>query len=138
MDRLSPEGIATIILPILEKAFHPYAVILFGSSINNRLRPDSDIDIAFLSEAFFDDFPVFQVGLELAVLLNRDVDLVNLSTASTVFQTQVLSTGTLIFCCDKQRLLEFHTLALKKYTRLNEERQCIFDAARERMRHDES
>ncbi|MCW2278568.1 type VII toxin-antitoxin system MntA family adenylyltransferase antitoxin [Heliophilum fasciatum] len=129
---LSQELVSTIISTVRDTV-HPYAIILFGTAAHRQLRPDSDIDIAFLADSPCDELTVFRLGQELSVQLNRDIDLIDLSQASTVFQAQILSTGKVIDCDDKDRLLAFHALTLKQYARLNEERQCIFIAEKRRM-----
>jgi hypothetical protein len=72
------------------------------------------------------------IGQKLASLLDREVDLVDLSKASTVFQVQVVSTGKVIYCNDERRRMFFEMTVLKKYAMLNEERQCILEEIRER------
>ncbi|MBM7865627.1 putative nucleotidyltransferase [Heliobacterium gestii] len=114
------------------------AVVLFGSAAKDRLRPDSDIDIAILTGDPVEEIVLYRLSQALSHSLNRDVDLIDLSAASTVFQAQILSTGQVIYCRDRDRLLAFHALTLKKYARLNEERHCIFAAERERIRAHES
>ncbi|MZP29784.1 nucleotidyltransferase domain-containing protein [Heliobacterium undosum] len=137
MATFSLEAEKSLIISILKERLSPIAIVLFGSGAKNRLGPESDIDVAFLADRSLDELALFRLSQELSLSLNRDVDLIDLSTASTVFQAQILSTGQVIFCRNSERLLAFHALTLKKYARLNEERQCIFDAERERMRaHD--
>ncbi|MFM7296343.1 MAG: type VII toxin-antitoxin system MntA family adenylyltransferase antitoxin, partial [Planctomycetota bacterium] len=60
------------------------ALYLFGSEAEGRSRPDSEIDLAFLSERALAPVIVFDVAQDLAAALHRDVDLVDLSKASTV------------------------------------------------------
>lgn len=122
----------SIIKKFLIGKISPYLIVLFGSAVKGNLREDSDIDVAFLSDHVFSDYDIFIFSQELADLLGRDVDLVDLSKASTVFQAQVVSTGKVIYCTDENRRMLFQMLALKKYARLNEERQCIFKKFEER------
>lgn len=122
--------ISTIKNYLIEK-ISPYLIILFGSAVTGNLREDSDIDIAFLSEQSFSDYEIFMIGQGLANILDRNVDLVNLQKASTVFQTQVISTGKVIYCSDEKKRMLFYMLTYKMYARLNEERQCIFDKLKE-------
>ncbi|MEW6697224.1 MAG: type VII toxin-antitoxin system MntA family adenylyltransferase antitoxin [Bacillota bacterium] len=126
------EKYLTIIKEFLAKKISPYFIVLFGSAAKGKLREDSDIDIAFLSDQRFSDYEVFLYGQELANLLDREVDLIDLEKASTVFQAQVLSTGKVLYCSDEIKKMLFHVLVLKKYARLNEERQCILKKYEER------
>ena len=58
----------------------------------------------------------------MAELLNIEVDLVNLRTASTVFKAQVYTTGIVIYSKDDTFLKKQQMTALSMYTKLNEER----------------
>jgi len=122
----------SIIKQYLSEKISPYLIILFGSGAKGNLRKDSDIDVAFLSEQHFSDYEIFMCSQGLADLLDREVDLVDLEKASTVFQAQVISTGKIIYCKDETKRMLFYMYALKKYARLNEERQCIFKIWEER------
>jgi predicted nucleotidyltransferase len=110
----------------------PYIIYVFGSAAKGKMVEDRDIDVAFLSDRRFGDYEVFMIGQKLASLLDREVDLVDLSKASTVFQVQVVSTGKVIYCNDERRRMFFEMTVLKKYAMLNEERQCIMEEIRER------
>ncbi|NLU50144.1 MAG: nucleotidyltransferase domain-containing protein [Syntrophomonadaceae bacterium] len=111
-----------------------YLIIVFGSAARGRLRPDSDIDLAFLSKYEFSQYDVFMAAQELAGILDRDVDLVDLSKASTVFQAQIVGKGKVLFCSDDKERMVFAMTALKKYAKLNEERACILAKVTERGR----
>jgi len=111
---------------LLEK-ISPYLIIVFGSALTGKMLPDSDIDTAFLADREHNAYDIYMVGQELADMLGRDVDLVNLGKASTVFQARVLTTGKVIYCSDDTRRMFFAMYTLKKYARLNEERRCILD-----------
>lgn len=129
--QLSRQEIDLIRRCLLEKV-SPYLIIIFGSALSGRILPESDIDIAFLSEKKLSAYDVFMVGQELAGLLDRDVDLVDLEIASTVFQARVITTGKVIYCNDETKRMLFEMVTLKKYARLNEERRHIMDKLFER------
>ncbi|SFG12198.1 Predicted nucleotidyltransferase [Desulfotomaculum arcticum] len=111
---------------LLEKV-SPYLIIIFGSAITGNMLPESDVDIAFLTEQKYSTYYIFMVGQGLADILDRDVDLVDLGHASTVFQARVVTTGKVIYCEDEDKRILFHMLTLKKYARLNEERRCVMN-----------
>ncbi len=121
-------------LSIKEKAFigrfiaerlSPDFVLLFGSGARNELRPDSDLDLAFLSEVEKDRYTVFMIAQELAGELGRDVDLIDLKKASTVMKAQIAGNGQLLYAKDPLRYRMFTMAAFKEYALLNEERQNI-------------
>ena len=64
---------------------------------------------------------------QLADIIGIEVDLVNLREASTVFATQIYSTGEVIYCKNANLRMELHMRTYSMYARLNEERQPIID-----------
>jgi predicted nucleotidyltransferase len=121
-----------IIKEFLLKTVEPYLIVLFGSAVRGQLRPDSDLDLAFLSDLRLNEYEVFMRAQELAELLGRDVDLIDLNRASTVFKAQIIGKGKIIFNSDNPRRMVFAMRTLKEYALLNEERQCILDRFKER------
>ncbi|KFZ42641.1 nucleotidyltransferase domain-containing protein [Anoxybacillus flavithermus] len=115
-----------IIVETLKNAVSPSVIYLFGSVAAGHIRYDSDIDIAFLSdERSLDHYERFMLAQQLAEQLQRDVDLIDLKQASTVFQAQIVSSGKVIYCADEQKRAEYERLVLKMYAKLNEERAEI-------------
>lgn len=101
-------------------------IYLFGSYAEGKERPDSDLDLAFLTSKEVDDYQRFLTAQKLASSLNIEIDLIDLKKASTVFRVQIIQ-GKLLYAEDKQQKQEFEMLTLKKYARLNEERKEIID-----------
>jgi uncharacterized protein len=106
------------------------ALYRFGSQANGTARPDSDVDLAILSREPMPNLRRFELAQELATQLHRDVDLVDLRTASTVMRMQVISTGECLFKTSDQLQGEFEDLAYSTYARLNEERREILNDIR--------
>ena len=109
------------IISLLQEIKIKFAYI-FGSSVKGNFRKESDIDIAVYVEEDIADYTVFMKAQEIAVKLNRDIDLVNLKKVSTVFAAQIISTGELIICGDINKKMEFEMNTLSQYAKLNEER----------------
>lgn len=101
------------------------ALYCFGSQVKGSVRPDSDIDLAVLASDPIPNLRRFELAQELAVQLHRDVDLVDLRSASTVMRMQVISTGTCLDAPDEPARREFEMYAYSDYARLNEERRDI-------------
>ncbi len=110
------------------------AIYLFGSAAAGELRADSDIDLAVLPNASLPVARRWSLAQALAVSAGRDVDLVDLRSASTVMRAQVVSTGKRLYCANKSLCSEFEDRVYSDYARLNEERQHILDDIRERGR----
>ncbi len=126
-----PDNIKTI-NEYLVQNFEPYLIILFGSQAKGTFREDSDIDIAFLSEKECSSYELFMVAQQLASELGREVDLVDLKKASTVFKAQIVGTGTVIYCLDESKRILFQMRTFKDYALLNEERAEILNKIRQR------
>lgn len=102
-------------------------VYLFGSVAKGRERSDSDVDVAFLAKGSPDDLTRFQLRTELACLLNREVDLIDLRKASEVLKVQVIGSGKIILVSDPIARAYFEMYALSDYARLNEERREVLE-----------
>jgi uncharacterized protein len=112
-----------VIIDVLTKSLSPFLIVLFGSIAKGTSHNESDIDIAYLSDKkCLDRYEIFMISQELAAKLGRDVDLIDLNQASTVFQAQIIHTGKVIYCIDDKKRQQFELKTLKMYTKLNEER----------------
>lgn len=105
--------------------FRPAAIYFFGSAATGRERPDSDLDLAFLPSAPVEPLARFEASQALADGLRREVDLVDLSTATTVMAKEVIRTGILISESMPALRHDFEMRTLSDYARLNEERQPV-------------
>lgn len=102
---------------------NPSFIIVFGSYAKNTAHEKSDIDIAYYSKKTSNSpYEIFLLSQELANILKINVDLIDLSKASTVFQAQIYSTGTIIYCQDDLFLKKQQMVAFSMYAKLNEER----------------
>ena len=101
------------------------AVYRFGSEVTGTTNRESDLDIAVLCDKQLSAQTRYSVVSELEVALGRSVDMVDLSTASTVICAQVVSTGERLFCPDPISGDQFEDITLSSYARLNEERSGI-------------
>ncbi len=100
------------------------AVYLFGSHAQGRARSDSDIDLAVLVAGKLDPVSTWQLAEMLAARFDRDVDLVDLRTASTVMQYQIITTGQLLWKKDGQAPL-YECFILSQKTDLDEARRDL-------------
>lgn len=103
------------------------AVYRFGSTAGGQTHAESDIDVAFLAAESVAAPTRFELQERLAARLRRDVDLIDLSRASTVMRMQVISTGLLLAAVDRQAQERFEDLTYSAYARLNEERREILE-----------
>lgn len=108
------------------------AIYRFGSWDTPQARSDSDIDLAILSEQPLSNMERWELSQKLAQIASRDVDLVDLRSASTVMRLQIVAHGERIYCTDKAAASCFETAVFSGYARLNEERREILADIRNR------
>jgi len=112
---------------ILTNNLSPKLIYIFGSMITNRVRNDSDIDIAILTDKQIDEYQLYMISQQLADDLKREVDIVDLKRASTVFKAEILRNGKLIYNSDNQEKMHFQLGVLRDYVFLNERRREIIN-----------
>jgi predicted nucleotidyltransferase len=76
------------------------AIYVFGSFGNKYERNDSDLDLAILPKNVTDSVVLWNLAQEIAIDINKDVDLIDLLEASTIFRYQIISTGFRFYCND--------------------------------------
>ena len=103
------------------------AVVLFGSFGSEYETKTSDLDLAVLSKQKMDSVILWQLAQKIAISVNRDIDLVDLSSSSTVFRFQILSTGNVIFCSDENAYAHFETTSFAMYYDFQESRKGILE-----------
>jgi predicted nucleotidyltransferase len=107
------------------------AIYLFGTFGSEEEWPDSDVDIALL----FPHSRAREIGYlaagdcrnALEVKLKKEVDLVNLRKANTVFQNQIIQEGRILFQRDSTSVDHFEMDVMSSYQKLNEERAGILE-----------
>ncbi len=106
----------------------PDFIIIFGSYAKGITHNESDIDVAIYREdKVFSAYELFMFAQQLADIIGIEVDLVDLKEASTVFATQIFSTGEVIYSKNENLRMELHMRTYSMYAKLNEERQPIID-----------
>lgn len=109
---------------LLEQSDSIKLIYLFGSHAHGLASSQSDIDIAILTKAKLDSITRWQWQSELAIALKNDVDLVDLLSASTVMQNQVIHHGTCIYD-PVNYAVAFEMQVMSMYQHLNDERADI-------------
>lgn len=108
------------------------AIYLFGSWGTDAQRPESDIDLAVLPSQPIDPVHRWELAQTLASAVGRDVDLVDLLSASTVLRMQVVAHGERLYCADIDTVEKFENSVFSTYAKLNEERREILADVRQR------
>lgn len=108
------------------------AIYLFGSQAKGTAQKNSDIDLAILClEPLLADAR-WKLSQTLAVLINKNIDLIDLRKTNTVMQWQIIHTGQRIFAKEPKKMAFFETYVLSDYIRLMELRQSIIDDIKKR------
>lgn len=103
------------------------ALYCFGSSVQGYETLESDLDIAYLSDEQFSNIKRWELQEELAALLGRDVDLIDIKTTTDVLKFQIINKGLRIFVQDMRKAEQFEDLAYCLYLDLNEQRKGILE-----------
>jgi predicted nucleotidyltransferase len=126
------------IVRALDARFGVDALWLFGSEATGRTTPDSDVDVAVL----FTMRPAIEERMdlqsELAALVGRPVDLVDLDRASPILGMQVLRHGKLLLDRNPKRRVAFQVLLVSRYEDVRKMRAPAERAMLERMSHGRS
>ena len=93
---------------------------LFGSHARGRAWAHSDVDVAVLLDGCPDNDRCFDMRLEvigglMGLLHSNDVDVLILNQAPPALRYAVLRDGILLFCRNRQALIEFRVRALNEY-----------------------
>ncbi len=99
-------------------------IYLFGSMADGTSNDRSDVDVAVLCSQPIDNISVWDCAQSLATKVDRDVDLVNLLSCSTVLAMQIDQTGKLLFGSSDNEML-FHLKTMSMYQHLQDERKQI-------------
>jgi len=110
------------------KKINPLFVILFGSAARENLRPDSDIDLAVMAEVCLDEWERYLLSQQLAEMLAREVDLIDLYKTTTVMAAQIIGTGKVLYSRDDMARQWYSMQVLKDFALLNERRKVILDS----------
>lgn len=117
-----------VIVDRLRRVFEDLvAAYRFGSTAQGTATSASDADIAVLARERIAPARRFDVQEQVAAEIGRDVDLVDLASASTVMAIQVITKGDLIYEGDSDARGRFEDLTFGAYARLNEERRAILE-----------
>ena len=103
------------------------AVYRFGSTVGGGQGPESDIDLAVLSDRPIGPAVRFDLQERLASALRKTVDLVDLRSATPVMAIQVIAKGELLYDAEPGERGRFEDLVYGSYARLNEERRGILE-----------
>jgi len=101
------------------------AIYVFGSFDTQYETTDSDVDLAVLANEPLDQVELWRLAQDIAIDIRRNVEIIDLKEASTVFRFQVITTGKRFYCSDPKKCDATENVYLSMYLRFNEERSEI-------------
>lgn len=116
---------------IKEKYPDVWGIYLFGSFGTPYERVDSDLDVAILLKQPINSLALWELAQNIAIQINKDVQIIDIRQASTVFQNEIIRDERRIYCSHPKECDALESLYLAMYLRLNEERQEILDDFKE-------
>ncbi|MBF0135092.1 MAG: nucleotidyltransferase domain-containing protein [Magnetococcus sp. DMHC-1] len=106
------------------------AIYLFGSHAADKAGPESDLDLAILLADKIDPVGLWTLADELVDMAGCPVDLVDLRTATTVLQYQIMMTGRRLWTRDHRAPL-YESFILSEKTALDEARAPLLEIIRQ-------
>jgi predicted nucleotidyltransferase len=104
---------------------HLIAIYQFGSFGTPYHNAQSDLDLAVLCDQPLDPMKKWALAQEIAFRISKDVDLIDLFEASTVFRYQILNEGKLVYCSNETVCSTFDTYVFSDYLDFNERRRDL-------------
>ena len=98
---------------------------LFGSYADKTYSENSDIDIAVYFNEDKSSLEIFKLKTELEFLLKKDVDLIDIKTANTVFQFEIVTKG--IKLKTSKEVEDFENRVWWNYLTLQDDRKIILE-----------
>jgi len=127
-SRIPPETVSRICASLPDVT----AVYLFGSAVTGRTHPESDIDLAVLTDSFIDPQRLWKLTQDIAVIMHMETDIIDLRRASTVMRMQIIQNGKRLYCRDQAACDGFEDFVFSDFVRLNEERAGILEDIEQR------
>lgn len=118
LDERLRSSVLEVLLPALSNLL---AVYVFGSRVQGDFAADSDLDLAVLVEGRCDTLILWNLANDLASILGCEVDLLDMRSASTVMQYQIITTGVRWWAKDSQAGV-YESFVLSEKTELDQAR----------------
>ncbi len=132
-ELMDPEQVDRV-TRVLDEYFGLETLWLFGSVAADAARPDSDLDLAALFRSPPDVQELLAARADLAVIVGREVDLVDLDRASPILAMQVARHGRLLYERSPSRRVLFLARLVARYEDLRQFLAPIESAALRRIR----
>ena len=108
------------------------AVYRYGSAGGIYERPESDIDVAVLTDVPLDFAVQSRIRAELECVSDREVDLNDMRRLPVTLRVQIVTGGVRLYAASLPATEEYDSRVLSDYAQLNESRKAILDDIRAR------
>jgi uncharacterized protein len=119
-------------IEVLQKETNPDFIILFGSFAKGTAREESDVDLAYFSDKQLSSYERFNLANDLALICEREVDLVDIREINTIFAMQIFENGVPIYIRNEDEYTRQKIKAYRMYAELNEQRAVIIEGIKNR------
>jgi uncharacterized protein len=119
-------------IELLRNETNPDFIMIFGSFAIGTAREDSDVDVAYFSEKLLSSYDRFNLANEIALICEREVDLVNILEMDTVFVMQIFENGVPIYIYNKDEFTRQKIKAYRMFAELNEQRAVVIKGIKNR------
>lgn len=107
---------------------------IFGSYAQNRIRENSDIDIAIYLKENIDIDTYLEIKMNLSEVLKREVDLVILNNAPSLLKYEIYKNNILLFSRDKTLESKYKVKTLFEYSDIKRYLNLSYDKTIERLK----
>ncbi|HLS34704.1 MAG TPA: nucleotidyltransferase domain-containing protein [Bacillota bacterium] len=119
-----------LVTPIVNK-LNPDFIILYGSFAKGTQNEHSDLDIAYFSDEELSTYERFIFASKLSHIVKREVDLIDIKKANTVFTMEIFSEGEPIYIANENTFVRQRMRAYSMYVTLNEQRKPVIESIKE-------
>jgi len=129
---LSTRHIETIVDTILREVAEVKVIYLFGSLAEGRGQSFSDVDLALWGEEGLDALAKYHLQQDLAARINRDVDLIDMRTASLTLNNEIVQRGQLLYSDPEFDRPRFELGVISRFLDFQEATRDLREAIRQR------
>jgi len=110
------------------------AVYSFGSFGTKHETATSDLDLAILMKKKIDRVTLWELAQEIAIKIDKNVDLIDLLQTSTILRFQIINNGKRIYCKDKRTCDSFENTIDSEYLNFRQLRAELIEDIKKRGR----
>lgn len=107
---------------------------IFGSYVQGKMRPDSDIDIAIYLEKKLNSETYLEIKMDLTDVCKREIDLIILNDAKPLLKYEIYKNNILLFTRDNDLESSYKIKTLFEYNDVKRYLDLSYDITIERLK----